>query len=86
MTLHVTVYTKPRCQPCTAVKRKLTDKGVPFTEDDATAPGNTAAIKALGYQGAPVTLWTVDGVESHFQGFDVNELDKIVAAHERQAA
>lgn len=84
MTLNVTVYSKPRCQQCTAVKRKLRDSGVPFKEDDATETGNAEAIKALGYMQAPVTIWTDSGPgdERHFSGFHVTELDKIIAAHE----
>ncbi len=75
MTETVRVYTKPRCQPCRATKRRLTDAGIGFVEEDLTDPGNLAAAKALGHTHAPVV---VVGEES-WSGFRpdlINDLAK----------
>lgn len=74
MTAPVTVYTKPRCQPCTATKRRLKDKGIPFTEESLLDEGNLAAAKALGHQEAPVV---VVGRES-WSGFRPDLIDDLV--------
>lgn len=52
----VVVYTKPRCQPCAATKRRLREKGVEFEEADIREPGNLEAAKALGHLEAPVVV------------------------------
>jgi glutaredoxin-like protein NrdH len=78
----ITVYTKPNCQQCTAVKRALTKHGLAFTEDDITTPENTAAAKSLGFAAAPVTIASfgmVDGKpdEIMFAGYNPVEIDRI---------
>jgi glutaredoxin-like protein NrdH len=78
----ITVYTKPACQQCTAVKRALTQRGLAFTEDDITTPENTAAAKSLGFAAAPVTIASfgmVDGKpdEIMFAGYNPVEIDRI---------
>lgn len=70
----VVVYSKPRCQGCTATKRRLREKGVPFTEEDIREPGNLAAAKALGHMEAPVV---VVGKES-WSGFRPDLIDDLV--------
>lgn len=70
----VVVYTKPRCQPCTATKRWMKDKGLPFEEQDIREPGNLAAAKALGHLEAPVV---VVGKES-WSGFRPDLIDELV--------
>lgn len=72
----VTVYTKPRCQPCTATKRRLRDKGVEFVEESILEPGNLAAAKALGHLEAPVV---VVGRES-WSGFRPDLIDELAKA------
>ena len=52
----ITVYTKPSCPQCVATKRHLDRLGLPYEEDDATEPGNLAALKALGFMAAPVVV------------------------------
>lgn len=74
MTAPVVVYTKPRCQGCTATKRRLRDKGVPFEEADLREPGNLEAAKALGHMEAPVV---VVGKES-WSGFRPDLIDNLV--------
>ncbi|KSU52887.1 glutaredoxin domain-containing protein [Microbacterium enclense] len=52
----VRVYTKPDCRQCDLTKTLLTKRGVDFTIEDLTDPGNLAAAKALGHQSAPVVI------------------------------
>lgn len=54
----VTVYTTPGCAACAAVKRYLTQKGVPFTERDVTTDPQALADmqRASGVRIAPVTV------------------------------
>lgn len=75
----ITVYTQPQCQPCKAVKRWLDARGVIYTTVDvSTSPDDLAAIKALGYQAAPVVI--VSGrtpeLDLHWQGFQPDNLRK----------
>lgn len=54
----VIVWTKPNCQQCRMVKRRLTDAAVEFEERDITAPENAkdlAHFVGLGYRSAPIT-------------------------------
>lgn len=52
----IRVYSKPSCQQCTATKRYLADRDIPFEDEDLTDPGNLAAAKALGHTSAPVVV------------------------------
>lgn len=78
MTGTTTVYSKPRCQQCTATKRWLKQHHVTFEEADATDPGNAEAIKYLGYMQAPVVVYAPDGPgsEVHWSGFNPIELSR----------
>lgn len=58
------VGSKPNCQQCRAVKRRLEAKEVPFTEISLVDPDNEAyleAAKAAGMTAAPV-IFTSDGI------------------------
>lgn len=75
----ITVYTKPNCQPCRATKRWLDNRGVEYqTVDVTTSPADLEAIKALGYEGVPVTI--VSGrtpeLDLHWHGFHPDNLAK----------
>lgn len=75
----VTVWTKPACVQCNAVKRRLTEAGVPFTECDLTHPDHEkdlAHFKGLGYSSAPITEHGAVAVP----GFVPAEIDRIIAA------
>lgn len=76
--MDVTVYTKPNCQPCRATKRWLDERGIDFTEADATEPGNLAAITALGHLQAPVVVVAPNGPGSEvdWSGFNPVELER----------
>ena len=80
-TIPVTVYTKPSCPQCTATTRFLDANNIPYETDDATIPENTEAIKALGYQSAPVVIAMPDGPgsEVHWYGFNPDRLADLKA-------
>ena len=75
----VTVWTKPGCVQCTAVKRRLAEAGVPFTERDLTAPehaGDLEYFQKLGYRSAPIT----EHGDVAVPGFVPAEIDRIITA------
>ena len=67
----ITVYSKPNCQPCGAVKRWLAKEGIEYQELDAME--HVDLLSGMGYRGAPVVV----AGDIHFQGFDPNMLKKI---------
>ena len=80
-----TIYTTENCQQCRSTQRWLRDKGIPFKIDDATEPGNLAAIKALGYRAAPVIVYgpTENAPDTiSFSGFDPGSLEHLRRAFE----
>lgn len=57
MTAPVTVYTQPHCMPCTATKKQLDRRGIPYTEIDLTTnPSALEHVRSLGHQAAPVVI------------------------------
>jgi len=70
-----TVYTKPDCRQCDMTKKTLDRAGTPYATVDISLPENAAdlaAIKALGYMGAPVVIVNDNGNtadEKHWYGF-----------------
>lgn len=77
----ITIYTKPSCQPCKALKRWLDSRGITYTAKDISEnPADMAAIRALGYQTVPVTIvnYGDNETELHWGGFDPNNLTKYV--------
>lgn len=53
----ITVYTLPDCVQCDRTKKYLTKAGVEFnTVDLSTSPDDYEAVKAIGYQAAPVVI------------------------------
>jgi glutaredoxin-like protein NrdH len=53
--MKITVYRKPNCVKCNATERWLDRRHIPYEEIDVTNdPEALAAIKAMGYQTAPV--------------------------------
>jgi len=75
----VIVWSKPSCVQCTAVKRRLTEAGVPFEEYDLTAAENARHLdyfRGLGYSSAPITEFR----EILAAGFMPSEVDRVIAA------
>lgn len=81
----VTVWTKQRCVMCTAVKRRLTEAGVEFVEEDLTAEENAddlAHFKGIGYASAPITEYG----DIVFPGYNPAEVDRVIAAYRADRA
>lgn len=75
----ITLYSRPGCQPCKAIKRKWREKGVTFQEVNVEeSPDDLAALKALGYGSVPVTVVSNGDPETdiHWQGLHMDNLTK----------
>lgn len=73
MSKTITVYTTPDCRQCKMTKAWLTGKGIPFnTVDLSESPGDLEAVRALGYQTAPVIIVSKGDLrnEVHWYGFN----------------
>lgn len=76
----ITVYTKPNCQQCNAVKRFLKASKVEFYTDDLTLPENAqnlAWFKSQGFLSAPITVYGAHTVP----GFNPGALEALVTAY-----
>lgn len=81
MSLEVTLYSKEHCVQCTASERKLNERHVEFTHEDATTEENLKFIKSLdpGYTRAPiVTVTENDVVIDHWSGYRPDKIDELV--------
>lgn len=72
----VKLLTKPNCQPCRAMKRRLTEKNIEFQELSVTEDSNLALAKELGFLQVPV-LVLEDGTA--VGGYRPDVIDKLVA-------
>ena len=75
----ITIYSRPSCQPCKAVKRWWDRKGIQYQEVNVEAsPEDAAAIRALGYDGVPVVVVSNGDPETdiHWQGLVLANLEK----------
>jgi glutaredoxin-like protein NrdH len=72
----VKLLTKPNCQPCRAVKRRLAEKNIEFQELSVTEDGNLALAKELGFLQVPVLILE-DGTA--VGGYRPDVIDKLVA-------
>ena len=79
----VRVYSKPNCVQCVMTKNLLGALGVPFVEEDATDPGNLAAIKELGYLAAPVVM-AGESNDDMWAGFQPDRIKEIAARIEKE--
>lgn len=79
----ITVYSKPRCVACRAVKRHLDKKGVEFTEIDITQDDAAReSIQKQGFLQAPV----VDmGNGDVFSGYIPERIDAGIKSREAVA-
>ncbi len=75
--MSVIVYTTPTCGYCHQVKAYLSQRGVPFVEQDVSRDQQAAMemVRLTGQQGVPVTL--IDG--QAVVGFDRPRLDHLLA-------
>lgn len=57
MPSEITVYSRPDCQPCKAVARKLDQLGAQYVKVDVTEdPAAAERLRSLGYTSTPVTV------------------------------
>lgn len=72
-----TLYTKPNCVQCNAVKRALEREGLDFETVDVSADTEAfEMIYELGYRQVPVVM----SGDIHFSGFRPDMIAEIVAA------
>lgn len=58
--MNITVYTKPRCIQCDAVKRHLDRREMSYQAIDVTVDSDArATLQSLGYMAVPVVV--IDG-------------------------
>lgn len=72
MTRTITVYSKPKCVQCKQTMAWLDREGIAYDVVDLTQDEQAlAAVKALGYQGAPVVIVGFGDArdEKHWYGF-----------------
>lgn len=69
--MKVTVYSKPMCVQCTATKRALDARGLPYdTVDLAEDAEAMEFVMRLGHRSAPVVVVDTDGrLQDHWSGF-----------------
>jgi glutaredoxin-like protein NrdH len=74
-----TIFSLPGCVQCTAVKRKLKEKGVKFQEVDASEVPEAKALitDEWGYLRAPVTYFRGE----HFGGYDPYKVEALIEAY-----
>lgn len=71
----VAVYTKPACRQCIATERRLTKKGITFTQVDVSKdPVAHAYVTGLGYLEAPVVVLSTG---AHWSGYRPEFIDAI---------
>lgn len=78
--MSVTVYTTPRCRPCTATKVTLKRHGVAFTEEPAA--DHLDDLAGWGHTSAPVVVVVRDEggeVVDHWSGFDIVRCQALAA-------
>lgn len=81
--MSITVYSKPACVQCDATKRALKKAGLEYTEIDLMEDAEALeAVKALGYQQAPVIMAGGD----HWSGFRPDKIKALVASYAQQDA
>lgn len=72
----VTLYTRPGCGPCVAMKDALTRAGIVFeVVDVTTSEAGQCRVAELGYKQAPV----VDAGTLHWSGVQPAKVQELVA-------
>lgn len=83
----ITIYSRPSCQPCKAIKRWWDRNGVSYNEVNVEeSPADLEAIKALGYERVPVTVVSNGDPETdiHWGGLHMDNMTKYT--HSTKAA
>lgn len=71
-----TVFSKPGCGQCSAVKRKLTAAGIEYQEIDSSQNEEAKSLltEDWGYAGVPVTYYKGE----HFYGYNPDRVDDLI--------
>lgn len=87
-TMQVTLFTKPNCGPCAAVKYGLTSRGLPFAIVDVSADHGAAdRVVAMGYRQMPVVLVERPGQpDEHWSGMSLERICALAAEWRLQDA
>lgn len=75
--MSITLWTKPDCGPCKAVKRKFDGEGIHYDERDITAPRHAAKLaefKAAGRLQTPI----VETAAETFSGYQPDKIQAVV--------
>ena len=78
----ITVYTTPGCSQCNMTKKWLDARTIAYTTVDLSqSPDDMAAVKALGYQAAPIIIVSNGDAETdiHWYGFNPTNLARYAA-------
>ena len=74
----ITVFIKPACPQCDAVRRTLDNAGIAYDTVDLAADDEARdLVMALGYLQAPIVY---AGPDNHFAGFRPDYLKALIAA------
>lgn len=76
----VRIYTKPACAQCDMSKRTMNAMGVDYETEDILEEMNLAAVQALGFGSAPVTIVSqgVPGDEQMWGGFQPEKIKQYI--------
>lgn len=79
--MQVTLFTKPGCGPCMAVKHGLASRGISFDMVDVSAdPAAADQVIALGYRQMPVVLIHRPGQPAeHWSGMNFEAICTLAA-------
>lgn len=77
----IEVYGKPKCGQCDMTTGLLDKATVTYEKFDVTTDKTALAkVSGMGYQGAPVVIWTNrHGIVEHWYGFRPDKLKHLAA-------
>lgn len=74
--MKVTIYTKPKCPPCSATKKKFDQLGIPHEE--VAASEWVDHLHRLGYTSTPVIEVDLgDGATVHWSGYRPDQIAQL---------
>lgn len=80
MSLAVTVYSKPVCGQCTATKRHLDSREIPYTDQQIDFDDQQLmdSFEELGHSSAPVVCATTPDGDQHWSGYRPDRIDALL--------
>lgn len=77
MSIVVTIYTSPGCQPCRMTKHRLDKLGIHYTEVPIINGEYQEAFAELELTQAPVVCASVNGHETYWAGYRPDRIDAL---------